>query len=75
MLSEEKLSHYREKAIAMTERKFFSVVEFRKFLFNYVKGIPGSKEFKVRVSQINEYEILKQEIDKFLHTESTNKLT
>jgi len=36
-------------------KKYFSVIEFRKFLFNYVKGIPDSKPFKVRVSQISDY--------------------
>ena len=66
MFPEAKISHYIKKAICMTERKFFSVIEFRKFLFNYVKGIPGSKEFKVKVSRINDYATLRSEIENFL---------
>ncbi|PID34853.1 MAG: hypothetical protein CR971_01095 [candidate division SR1 bacterium] len=30
---------------------YFSVIEFRKFLFNYVKGIEGNKEFKIAIAQ------------------------
>jgi hypothetical protein len=35
-------------------------------LFQYVKGIPWSKEFKVKVSTITDYDTLVQEIQKFL---------
>jgi len=45
--------------------KLRSVIEFRKFLFNYVKGIPNSKEFKVNVSNIHDYRDLIDEIDMF----------
>ncbi|MFA7717660.1 MAG: tRNA-dihydrouridine synthase family protein [Candidatus Absconditabacterales bacterium] len=41
------------------------VVAFRKHLFQYIKGIPGSKELKVRLSQIKEYEPLVKEIQNF----------
>lgn len=43
----------------------YSTIEFRKFLFNYVKGIPGSKDFKVKVSSIKDYGQLIDEINKF----------
>lgn len=42
------------------------IVEFRKHLFNYVKWIPGSKEFKQRVAQIKDYENIINEINTFL---------
>ncbi|MFZ2150742.1 MAG: tRNA-dihydrouridine synthase [Candidatus Absconditicoccaceae bacterium] len=42
------------------------IVEFRKHLFNYVKGIPGSKEFKQKIAQIKDYENLVNEINNFL---------
>lgn len=41
------------------------ISEFRKHLFQYVKGIPESKEFKQRVATISEYEPLVEEIQKF----------
>ncbi len=40
-------------------------IEFRKFLFNYVKGIPSSKEFKIKVATIKDYYELVEEIDAF----------
>ncbi|MFA7298761.1 MAG: tRNA-dihydrouridine synthase family protein [Candidatus Absconditabacterales bacterium] len=43
-----------------------TLVEFRKHLFQYVKGIPESKEFKQRVATISEYKLLVEEIQKFL---------
>ncbi len=42
-----------------------TIIEFRKYLFNYVKWIPNSKEFKVKVSSINDYYELKKQIDVF----------
>ncbi|HMS91398.1 MAG TPA: tRNA-dihydrouridine synthase [Candidatus Absconditabacterales bacterium] len=42
-----------------------TLAEFRKHLFQYVKGIPGSKEFKQKVSTIVDYEQLVEEIQKF----------
>jgi len=45
--------------------KFRAVIEFRKFLFNYVKWIPWSKEFKVKVSTIWWYQELISTIDDF----------
>jgi len=46
-------------------QRFRSVIEFRKFLFNYVKWIPESKEFKVKVSTISDYQELVDEVQKF----------
>ncbi|NOZ44391.1 MAG: hypothetical protein GXP45_04605 [bacterium] len=68
MFSEAKLQNYIDKAIdiaSTTKTKFFSLVEFRKYLFNYVKGIPGSKEFKTQIAVISEYKELKNKIDIF----------
>jgi hypothetical protein len=42
-----------------------TLAEFRKHLFQYVKWIPWSKEFKQKVSTISEYNPLVQEIQKF----------
>ncbi|MCF7835478.1 tRNA-dihydrouridine synthase family protein [Candidatus Gracilibacteria bacterium] len=42
------------------------IIEFRKHLFNYVKGIPGSKEFKQKIATIKDYQNLVNEINKFL---------
>jgi len=42
------------------------IVEFRKHLFNYVKWIPWSKEFKQKIAQIKDYENLVNEINNFL---------
>lgn len=47
------------------DNKLYSVIEFRKHLFNYVKGIEDSKWFKVKCSQINNYNELKDEIISF----------
>lgn len=44
---------------------YFSVIEFRKFLFNYVKGIEGNKEFKIQVAQIKDYKELVKVIEEF----------
>jgi len=43
-----------------------TIAEFRKHLFQYVKWIPWSKEFKQKVSTISEYNQLVEEIQKFL---------
>jgi len=42
-----------------------TLAEFRKHLFQYVKWIPWSKEFKQKVSTIVEYTMLVEEIQKF----------
>ncbi|HMT26897.1 MAG TPA: tRNA-dihydrouridine synthase family protein [Candidatus Absconditabacterales bacterium] len=43
-----------------------SVIEYRKYLFNYVTGLIGNKEFKTKVAQIKDYKSLKAEIENFL---------
>ena len=43
-----------------------TLAEFRKHLFQYVKWIPWSKEFKQKVSTISEYKELVEEIQEFL---------
>ena len=39
-----------------------TIVEFRKFLFQYVKWIPGSKEWKQQVLSCKDYQELKNQI-------------
>ncbi len=42
------------------------IMEFRKHLFNYIKWIPWSKEFKQKIAQIKDYENTVKEINNFL---------
>ncbi len=42
-------------------------IQFRKFLFNYIKGLPWNKEFKQQVANIYEPEELQDKIDLFFH--------
>lgn len=42
-----------------------SVVDFRKFLFQYIKGIPWSKEWKIEILSLNGYFALRDEIQRF----------
>jgi len=42
-----------------------SVIEYRKYLFNYVKWIEWGKEFKRQVSQIRNYDELFEAVDAF----------
>ena len=42
-----------------------AVIEFRKFLFQYVKGIPGSKEWKVKVLSLTNYGEVRGEVQRF----------
>lgn len=47
------------------DRSHVLISEFRKHLFQYVKWIPESKEFKQKVSTISEYGLLVEEIQNF----------
>ena len=40
-----------------------SVIEYRKYLFNYVNGLVGNRDFKNVVATIREYEPLVEAID------------
>lgn len=42
-----------------------SCIEFRKYLFNYVKGIPDSKALKKEVAQIRDYPRMFDAVDRF----------
>ncbi len=42
-----------------------SVIEFRKYLFNYVNGLVGNRDFKNVVATIREYEPLVEAINTF----------
>lgn len=47
------------KEKSLSEENFQrSLIEFRKHLYTYVKGIPGSKEFKTECNQIKDYQTL-----------------
>ena len=59
------------KNLSSKSQALRSIPEFRKHLFQYVKWIPWSKEFKQKVSTITEYKPLVKEIQKFFdHTDS-----
>jgi tRNA-dihydrouridine synthase len=42
-----------------------AIVEFRKFLFQYVKGIPESREWKTEILTIKRYGTLRETIIRF----------
>ncbi|AHB41451.1 dihydrouridine synthase TIM-barrel protein nifR3 [candidate division SR1 bacterium RAAC1_SR1_1] len=42
-----------------------SLMEFRKHLYSYVKGIPGSKEFKTTCNSLKDYHLLVDHITNF----------
>lgn len=42
-----------------------SVIEFRKYLFNYVNGLVGNRDFKNIVATIREYDALVEAINTF----------
>lgn len=44
-----------------------AIIEFRKYLFNYIKGIPGSKECKQEIAKTQNYQELYQLITDFFH--------
>jgi tRNA-dihydrouridine synthase len=41
------------------------LAEFRKYLFNYVAGLPGSKELKKLLARTRDYHMIKEEVEKF----------
>lgn len=47
------------------ESSLRSPIEFRKYLFNYIKGIPGNKEFKQKISTITTYAEIQEAIKLF----------
>jgi tRNA-dihydrouridine synthase len=42
-----------------------TVIEFRKFLFQYIKGIPESREWKTEMLQVKSYGDLRNNIQQF----------
>jgi tRNA-dihydrouridine synthase len=59
MPSSDIIWHHLEKSSAII------ISEFRKHLFQYVKWIPWSKEFKQKVATIVDYDQLVKEIQEF----------
>ena len=53
------------------EKIYYSPIEFRKYLFNYIKWIPWSKEFKMKLIEIKDYFELIKTIQHFF-TVNTN---
>lgn len=49
------------------EKIYYSPIEFRKYLFNYIKWIPESKEFKMKLIEIKDYNNLIKEILRFFN--------
>ena len=69
---QEQKKHYKDILVMPEKLKVnvknpqaITLAEFRKHLFQYVKWIPWSKEFKQKVSTISEYNLLVEEIHNF----------
>lgn len=46
------------------EAEYRSVVEFRKYLFQYIKGIPNSREWKQEIITVKTYKDLMKKFEK-----------
>jgi tRNA-dihydrouridine synthase len=62
----EELDHIAQHLDTSTEENLRSPIEFRKYLFNYVTGLVGNKEFKQRVAQMKDWRAIEEEIEGFL---------
>ena len=49
------------------EAEYRSVIEFRKYLFQYIKGIPNSREWKQEVIPVKTYAELMEKLEKLQH--------
>ena len=49
------------------EAEYRSVIEFRKYLFQYIKGIPNSREWKQEVIPVKTYAELMEKLKKLQH--------
>jgi hypothetical protein len=47
--------------------EYRSVIEFRKYLFQYIKGIPNSREWKQEVIPVKTYAELMEKLEKLQH--------
>lgn len=47
--------------------EYRSVIEFRKYLFQYIKGIPNSREWKQEVIPVKNYAELMEKLEKIQH--------
>jgi len=47
-----------------SEAEYRSVVEFRKYLFQYIKGIPNSREWKQEIIPVKTYKDLMKKFEK-----------
>lgn len=43
-----------------------SVIEFRKYLFNYIHGLPGNRDLKIQVAQVKDYDTLRDLICRYM---------
>jgi len=50
-----------------SEAEYRSVIEFRKYLFQYIKGIPNSREWKQEVIPVKTYDELMEKLEKLQH--------
>ena len=46
-----------------SEAEYRSVIEFRKYLFQYIKGIPNSREWKQEIIPVNTYGDLMKKLE------------
>jgi len=59
------LKNKKNLELSANSQELKTIVEFRKHLFNYVKWMTWSKEFKQKIAQIKDYENLVNEINNF----------
>lgn len=50
-----------------SEAEYRSVIEFRKYLFQYIKGIPNSREWKQEIIPVKTYARLMGKLGKLQH--------
>jgi tRNA-dihydrouridine synthase len=65
LLSPDQLNQQIQKNLQNPDFEHHALVEFRKFLFQYLKGIPASRERKPTILTVNNYKILREKIITF----------
>lgn len=50
------------------QKEHQALAEFRKYLFNYIAGLPGSKELKKVLARTKEYRMMREEVEGFFST-------
>ncbi|MDR0369267.1 MAG: hypothetical protein LBH96_01700 [Candidatus Peribacteria bacterium] len=59
-----------EKNLKNSDFEPHTIVEFRKYLFQYIKGIPESREWKQEMLKVRQYGEVREMIQKFFEEQS-----